>query len=658
MLKAIYYAEAEFYDEYTVTTSAGRERREVSRQTISLQEARRIPGTNGDVVRVVQNLPGVARAPFGIGLLVIRGSSPGDSAVFLEGDEMPIVYHFLAGPAVVNSEMIESIDFFPGNFSPRYGRATAGIIDLKTRSPRDDDYHGYAKVDLQDTAVLAEGPITENLSVALSGRRSYVDVVLGAVLPDDLPTVAPYYYDYQGWLTYRGFDDHLLELFVYGSRDELRILFNEAQGGEDVQFTGIRQETEFNRGQVRWEWRPNEFVENKLLVSGGVANAGFSLEGGGFGISNDVWLTAVRNDLSLKLAEPVTLRIGADMQYAYSDFTIDVPNIGGNDEPEDDPNPFANGLDLLDNLFVAYPAFWTELELRPLDRLLIAPGLRLDHYANISRTTLSPRLTARYGITDEIYVKGGVGLFDQPPEPGNTVPGLGNPRLLSEKALHYALGGEWRPLEYLEFDVTLFYRDAFDSVVSSDEVEVDAQTGASTFEFFDNDGLARSYGAEILLRHYPNNRFFGWIAYTLSRSERVDTDTGEWVPFGFDQTHILTLVAGYNLPYNVDLSARFRYVTGNPYTPVVGSVFNSDEDDYDVVFGATNSARNGAFNQLDLRVDKRFVFDTWMFALYLDVQNVYNASNPEGVQRNYDATQERPFNGLPIFPNLGLIVRI
>ena len=114
-----YYIRAEVYDEYTVSTSTRRQRREVSRQTIGLEEARRIPGTGGDVVRGVQNLPGVARAPFNSGQLIVRGSGPQDSAVFLMGDELPLVFHFLAGPAVINGEKIKTLDIYPGNFSTR-----------------------------------------------------------------------------------------------------------------------------------------------------------------------------------------------------------------------------------------------------------------------------------------------------------------------------------------------------------------------------------------------------------------------------------------------------------------------------------------------------------------------------------------------------------
>ena len=653
-----YYIEAEFYDEYTVVTTARRERRSVDRQTLTLQESRRIPGTGGDVVRVVQNLPGVARSPFGAGLLVVRGSNPQDSAVFLEGDELPIVYHFLAGPAVVNSEMIQSIDFYPGNFSSRYGRAIGGVINLDTRSPRNDQVHGFAEIDVQDASALVEVPLGKNWSFALAGRRSYVDKVLQFVIPRALPegalpaTIAPYYYDYQSWLTFRGFEGHLLELFVYGSQDRLEVILDEPQGDTDIQITTINQETRFHRGQFRWEWRPDDTIENTFMVSGGLIQTGFDV-GDAFGFATDLWTINVRDDLELKPSDKLSVRMGTDTQFTYSIYELNIPGFddGGTD------NPFSTGLDGNGGLSVNYPAYWMEAAIRPIDRLELTPGLRIDYYSNITRATFSPRFSTRFNVNKKVAFKGGIGLFDQPPNPGNTFENFGNPDLLSEKAIHYALGGEWRPLEFLEFNTTLFYRDMYDLVSSTDEFIVDPETGQQEYTFFNNEGEGRAYGAELLLRHYPNKRLFGWIAYTLSRSERLDLETGEWELFGFDQTHILTMVAGYNLPYNFDISARFRLVSGNPYTPIVGSVFNADNDSYSPVNGEPNSARNQAFNQLDIRVDKNFVFNRWLLGVYLDIQNIYNASNAEGVLYNYDYTDSQPLNGLPIFPNLGVTAK-
>ena len=89
-------------------------------------------------------------------------------------------------------------------------------------------------------------------------------------------------------------------------------------------------------------------------------------------------------------------------------------------------------------------------------------------------------------------------------------------------------------------------------------------------------------------------------------------------------------------------------------TPVVGAVFNASTDTYDPVFGRVNSERNDLFHQLDVRLDKRWIYRSWMMTAYLDIQNVYDHANPEGLSYNYDFSESRTQQGLPILTILGL----
>ena len=115
---------------YETTVRARKPPPAVTRYELSQPELKVVPGTFGDPLRVVQNLPGVARTPFGLGALVIRGASPNDSGIYVEGHKIPLLYHFLVGPGVLAPELIDRIDFFPGNFGVTYGRVTAGIVDV------------------------------------------------------------------------------------------------------------------------------------------------------------------------------------------------------------------------------------------------------------------------------------------------------------------------------------------------------------------------------------------------------------------------------------------------------------------------------------------------------------------------------------------------
>jgi hypothetical protein len=102
------------------------------------------------------------------------------------------------------------------------------------------------------------------------------------------------------------------------------------------------------------------------------------------------------------------------------------------------------------------------------------------------------------------------------------------------------------------------------------------------------------------------------------------------------------------------VGGRFRLVSGNPRTPVVASVYNASTDRYDATYGGTNTDRNAPFHQLDLRVDKRWIYQGWMLTVYLDIQNVYNRANPEGLQYNFDFSDSRRQQGLPILTILGV----
>ena len=169
-----------------------------------------------------------------------------------------------------------------------------------------------------------------------------------------------------------------------------------------------------------------------------------------------------------------------------------------------------------------------------------------------------------------------------------------------------------------------------------------------------NGGEGRSYGVQFLLRHELAKGFFGWVAYTILRSERKDAASDAYRLFDFDQTHVLTALASYDLGKGFDIGVRGRYASGYPRTPVVDSYFDSRSATYQPVLGAKNSIRIPEFVELDVRLAKRFKFQSSALEIYLDVQNVSNRKNPEEIAYNADYTQRRYIEGLPILPVLGV----
>src|SRR5262249_49438336 len=107
---------------YETVVEGEREVLEVTRRTLQRQQLTSVPGTFGDPIRVIQTLPGIQRAPFGLGLLLVRGSNPDDTGIYVDGHEVPSLFHFLGGPSIFNAEMLESLDLYPGGFPARFGR--------------------------------------------------------------------------------------------------------------------------------------------------------------------------------------------------------------------------------------------------------------------------------------------------------------------------------------------------------------------------------------------------------------------------------------------------------------------------------------------------------------------------------------------------------
>jgi hypothetical protein len=294
---------------------------------------------------------------------------------------------------------------------------------------------------------------------------------------------------------------------------------------------------------------------------------------------------------------------------------------------------------------------------KPLPDLKLVGGVRADYDGYLRRGWVDPRLAVFWQPWADITLKGAIGLYHQLPDyrVGLLSPLQGNPDLLPEAGSHYMIGLEKRFSDAVTLDVQGYYKDFFHQARST------LQAGAGTDLTQDvtdlrytSTGRGRSYGMEILLRHQLTKNFFGWISYSLSRTERDYHGGTQWGPGQFDQPHNLIIVGSYKLPYDFIFGVRIRYVSGPLTTPFVAAVYDANGNYYLPVPGPEYTRRLPDFFQLDLRLDKRFVFKNWMLSVYLDVQNVTNQKNVESLVNNYDYTKEAYLTGLPVLPVLGI----
>lgn len=623
--------------------------REVTRRTIGKQELTRIPGTRGDALRTVELLPGVARPPLGAGVLIVRGSSPNDTQVFLEGVPVPLLYHFGGLTSFINSRFLESVDFYPGNFGVRYGRKRGGIIEAQLLDPPRERVETVIDTSLIDGSVVVRGPLAEGWDFAVAARRSWLDVVLSSALEaTDINTIAaPVYYDYQAMAGYRPTHDDKLRLFVYGSSDRLELLFQQPNDSDAALRGNFNVSTQFHRAHFTWSRKVSDRVDHDLDVAGGGYDVAFGL-GEAFDFSLSGGDLYARSEWRVRASDRVQLNVGLDVAYLPGTVSYTGPPPSqneGNPDNRTNSNRLSNRQQYVasDDFNVVQPAIYLEsaLDLRPL-RLVL--GARVDYFSEIESFTFDPRATLHLALDERTRLKAGVGMFTQPPSFGESSPAFGNPGLAPTRTMHYALGVERDIVPGFTFGVEGFYKYMYERVIGT-------EFGAPPF--FENGGEGRIYGLEVAAKIEPRGRFFGYLSYTLSRSERLDRD-GTFRLFDFDQPHILTVAGVYRLGDGWELGGTFRFVSGNPDTPVIGALYNKDTDLYSPVFGATNSIRSPYFHRLDVRIEKMWTFSSWKLAAYLDVQNVYNATNAEGIIYDFEYRTSQDIRGIPILPNVGV----
>jgi outer membrane receptor protein involved in Fe transport len=624
---------------------------EVPTEKLTKDEILKIPGTGGDLLKSIQNLPGTARAPAGSGFLVIRGSAPGDSLVMLEGHPLPLIYHFGTFSSVINTELIDEIEFIPGNFPVRYGRATGGLINVTTKLDIPEKWTGSLDIDIIDAGIFFKGKVTDKAMIAGSVRRSYIDAFLEFAVPEDMGVgiiAAPVYYDYQLMSLAKPTERDELKFIIAGDDDRVRLLFQEASEGDPGFGGAIGANLSFHVFQAHWK-----HVFKKGILYHASIQTGYEGMGGDIGplvsFKFDNFILSHFQVLKIPIGDSVELKLGVDTDTRFFRAKAFAPALG----PAVETFAGADLAEIDKSQWVSSEAVFLEARLNPVKRITITGGIRLDYLGLVKDFELHPRLMTRLDVDDKTALTAGVGVYTLEPSFPQIIGDWGNPALLAERAIHYGVGVERHfPRAWIQTTLQFFWK-SFDRLVIPSEAYVRDEEGEWVPELYNNKGRGRSYGLELLVKIDPGHRIRGWLAYTLSKAERWEEGLPPY-PFNFDQPHVLTLVLQGDLGRGWELGIRFRLASGNPFDRIVDSVYNADYDVYLPVTEPRPTGRLPVFHQLDVRLDKKFTFRYWWFAFYVDIWNVYYAKNPEGLTYNYDYSQKGYVYGLPVLPTLGI----
>jgi TonB family protein len=616
-LAVAYLVERDRYDPYEIVVVGDQQKREeVSRITLRGAELREIPGTFGDPFRVIQTLPGVSSVVSLLPFPVVRGASPASTGFLLDGTTIPLLYHLLVGTSVIHPEFIDEIQFYPGGAPAPYGQYTGGIIDGRTARARPDEHLLDFDINLLQAGAFAREPIKPlGATFTAAARYGYPGFLLSlATNQIDLS-----YWDYQARLD-GGNANNGWTAFFYGANDELDTRVGTAPPGMPSPPLTPTLILKFHRIDLREHLTQGKFDETFRLVLG----YDHTLSNG--------------TDFSVWLAEPSAtarwihspqLTFNAGLQGSLHDINQGAGAVAA-------AGTLAGITAQLNKYYVA--SGWLEALWRPTPRTLIRPGLRLDSYSDgtTSRSDADPRLTARYRLFDRelpdvapgsddsaVWLKGSAGIYHQPPRFVLPLPGLDLLPLKYGLLQSYqtSLGAEIPLQKRFQFSVEGFFNymdpTIFDLSVNATSVVTQSNTTLvpttivtqqmDAQMFIDRltvPQIGRAYGLEFLLRRQSKSGVFGWISYTLSRSEREQGS--QWIPYDFDRVQIFNMVAGLPLARNWDLGVRGQYESGRPTTTTAGY----------------NAGRNDGYWRFDLRVDKRAVWKRWLLDFYVDITNV------------------------------------
>ena len=631
----------EVEDEAPVPPTPGRQ--DLGREVIT-----RIPGTRGDALTAVRSLPGVANTVgggggAGPGLVVIRGAAPEDSKITIDGIEVPVLYHFFGLQSVLPSEFIDNIEFLPGGFGADEGRATGGVINVVTRAEAAPETSGFAELSFINVAGFIQTPLSKRhgLTLTAAARRSVIDFILPAVVPDTVNfTTAPQYYDGQLRLDWRRGEGDRVSVLAFTSFDLLSLI-NDTLDPNEPNFTGFDNETSFTRAIASWSKTVGRWT-NRLVASAGTNGFRVSIGAERY-IRAGQRSVELRDDVAWQASKRIKLRAGAEARWNPRELDVRFPAPPQEGQPP--PTNFSIQplltymIETNNDVAGAYLA----ADLSPFKSTTITAGARVDHFAHIGDTTLSPRLQLTQQVGRDLTVRAAIGRYSRGFDQAESVPTNVDPEL----ATQYVAGADVRMSDSLTASGSVFYTDRTELLVQ------DPLRAATTpTEAYVNRGTGRSYGAEYLLK-LKRDGFFGWVSYSFARSDRVDGPMLARRLFDFDQTHNFIAVASWRRgPW--EIGGKWQYSTGQPQTPVVGSVYVSDVNVYVPRYGEVNSTRMESAHQLDLRIDRKWTFRSWNLSAYVDVTNVYGHARVLGYSYNYDFTVREPIQDLPFVPALGV----
>ena len=661
----------------------------VSTQTFGIEEIRSDPIGAYDIQMMVHALPSVITATDQNNEIIVRGGGPGENLFIMDNLEIPNPNHFgeigTGGGSVniLNTEFVERIDFFAGGFPARYGDKQSSVMDISLREGNYDNFEIDLEMSMGGAGFLAEGPYAGGKgSYIASFRKAFLKYIIKSAGL----TAVPEYWNSQVKAVYNLDSRNKLIFNAVGGSDEVRIVDEsrpDMKGAENLDYsgyqytTGLTYKSLFSKkgyslltiGKTTSNWVVDVYDlndESKEIY--------FSRDN----IESDNF---IKYDIVYKFSQNIEFSAGLNSKYGEYNMQEDIkddtvyfynyPDLEWSDslyhyyamietnpeyEYHDIPEP-ATGDTLInkgriinnDGGIWKYAAYsQVKYNWYPF---LLTTGLRFDKVPYNSTSVISPRLGASFSISPVTRVNAAVGSFYQTPyywmllNPNNAYP------LKHSYTKQQILGIEHLFADDIKGTIEIYNKSYHNKPVRIAEITPDSLDDRKGFI---DTGEGRARGLEIFLQKKFARKWYGTLSYSYSKAEGVDPreGKGDYYPWDFDFVNGFTLVGGYKFsfrdspwyqkfresvifPYiswipfmvsdQLELSFRYRYSGGRPYTPKVYDfhhrVWYIDPDaDY-------NTERFDYYSRLDIMILRRFNFKRINLTTYLDLQNIFDRNN-------------------------------
>lgn len=602
--------------EVTASYFEKEEDRPVSLTTLSSLEVRSAPGSAEDIFRILQTMPGVTTSGSNNANLIVRGGSPEENLVLLDNIEIRSPLHFQRLDAsmgiisIIEPAAIKNVEFMTGGFPAKYGDKASSVFEIHLKEGNRTQTNYDVNMNMGGYNAYVDGPLPGNGSMLLSVRRGIFDLITDMM---DRP-VSPRYWDMIGKATYHPDSRNTLSLVgFYYTDDVVRTGTMVDHGDLARKYECAKFDVYGSALGVNWRYliNANAFVLTtaEWTANGWKGAVGQSSNPDLSGDDDKETTLQLKSNLTYRLSDHLDLKSGLFFKSVDSRYHIwreqDTTQTGllipEVTETFDMPASFKTGG-------------YVQSTFHPTVRFSITGGMRYDYFDFTQESHWSPRLAATYRLTDKTSINGAYGVYYQSPSALQISSSPENHNLQSSQVIHYILGLEHVLRPDTRLTIETYYKELGNTFVDCD-----------TNKVLTNQGSGYAQGIEFGLQKKMNDHLVGSLSYTWSVAKRQDDETLPEYDFEYDRRHNLVASVGYEFNAQWQVGVKFQYASGNPYTPIAGSV--EQNGIWYVREGDSNSARYNAYHKMDVRVDRKFFFNGWTVNLYMDVWNVYNQKN-------------------------------